>query len=68
MRMIDDIEQNRAEIILNDGSAVVGYGDFIGECAVGDGDEYEDFLHFLPDSGGYLCLTDNDIKSYKLLD
>ncbi len=66
--MIDDIEQNQAEIVLIDGSVVVGYGDFIGECAIGDGDDYEEFLHFLLNSGGYMCLTDRDIKSYKLLD
>lgn len=68
MRMIDDIVQNRAEIALIDGITVTGYGDFIGESVVGDGEEYEEFLHFLPDNGGYMCLVDEDIKSYKLLD
>lgn len=69
MRKIDYIEGCRAEIVLTDGSKIVGYGDCVSDGPIDeDSEEFEEFLLFEMDDGDYMFLQDCDIKSYKLLD
>lgn len=68
MSAIFDIEQNYAEILLQNGYVIRGYGLVIAELPIGDTDEYEEFLDFELNCGGFIELQDKDIKSYKLLE
>ncbi len=68
MRKIDDIEQNNAEIVLDNDTVIKGYGLVVGELPVGDGDKYEDFLDFIRDDSKIVSLQDDNIKSYRILD
>lgn len=69
MRMIDYIEGCRAEIVLNDGSVIIGCGDCVSDCPIDENSqEFDEFLLFEMDNGDYMYLQDYDIKSYKLLD
>ena len=68
MRKIDDIEQNNAEIVLDDDTVIKGYGLVVSELPIGNGDRYEDFLDFVRDDGKIVSLQDGNIKSYRILE
>ena len=64
---IDLIEGHRAKIVSKSGAVYIGYGAFpcVGED---ENDEEVDAICFDIDDGSSITLTENDIKSYKILD
>lgn len=66
-RKIDLIEGHRAKIVSKSGAVYIGYGAFpcVGED---ENDEEVDAICFDIDDGSSITLTENDIKSYEILD
>ena len=66
-RKIDLIEGHRAKIVSKSGAVYIGYSAFpcVGED---ENDEEVDAICFDIDDGSSITLTENDIKSYEILD
>lgn len=69
MRMIDEIVQNKATVVLKDGSKYTGIGDCLVYLPVNDDSEEEDeYLRFVVDGEDDMYLTDSDISEYSIIE